>query len=426
MMLAKHSLFSKNALIGSIIAIVFFSSTLNIKADQSDIGWLDTTIRTLVSNVDEMKNLKISGFIHAQYMSADYDGMESTLSGTFPPDAHNVFKIRRGRLRLNYNSGIANYVIQFNGTESTFQLLDAYVEVKEPYLNTFTLRAGIFKPNVSQEILYSSDLRYCNESARIVGKFFPTEYDLGAQLMIKHPNVPVSLAAGVLNGTTIAAENDNRKNFTVRLVYDDKFNKEKVRVLVACATYQGGIYQATPDLYTMNDNVFVLDNSIGNQGKQGKRNYYVAETTLEFKTPIGKTWLNGEYWFGEQTGSAMSVNSPAAARPTGASYLRPFQSFFGLLAHEIVKTNTALAVKFDYFDPNTKVSGDDIGIAGSHTGIADIAYTTLSYGIIFSPTKNLRFSAWYDMPTNETTKWVTGYSEKRKDNLFTLRMQVRF
>lgn len=424
-MLLKHTLFLRNVLIGSIIVVMFFSINLNVKAEQNDIGWLDTTIRTLVTNVDEMKNLKISGFIQAQYMSAARDGMASTLSGNFPDDAHNIFKIRRGRLKLNYTSGIANYVIQFNGTESTFQLLDAYVELKEPYLKTFSLRAGIFKPNIDQELLYGSDLRYCNESARIVQKFFPAEYDVGAQLMIKHPKVPVSLTAGILNGTTIAPENDNRKNFTARLLYDDKFNKEKVRVLVGFATYQGGVYQATPDVYTMQDNVFALDNNPENQGKQGKRNYYVAETTLEFKSPIGKTWFNGEYWFGEQTGSAMSVNSPGSARPTGASYLRPFQSFFGLLAHEIVNTNTALAVKFDYFDPNTKVSGNDIGIS-EHTGVADITYTTLSCGIIFTPTKHLRFSAWYDIPTNETTQWVTGYTENRKENLFTLRMQVRF
>ena len=406
--------------------MIFFSSNLSVKAEQSDIGWLDTTIRSLVSNVDEMRNLKISGFIQAQYMSAERDGMESTLSGTFPANAHNVFKIRRGRLRVNYNSGIVNYVVQFNGTETTFQILDAYVEVKEPYLNTFFLRAGIFKPNLDQELLYGSDSRYCNEAARVVQKLIPSEYDMGAQLMVKYPKVPVSFTAGILNGTTIAAENDNRKNFTFRLLYDDKFNKEKVRVLVGVATYQGGVYQATPDVYTMEDNVFVLDNNPENQGKQGKRNYYVAETTLEFRSPIGKTWFNGEYWFGDQTGSLTSVNSPGAARPTGASYMRPFQSFFGLLAHEIVKTNTALAVKFDYFDPNTKVSGDDIGIDNSNTGAADIAYTTLSCGIIFTPTKNLRFSAWYDIPTNETSKWVAGYNENRKENLFTLRMQVRF
>ena len=78
--------------------------------------------------------------------------------------------------------------------------------------------------------------------------------------------------------------------------------------------------------------------------------------------------------------------------PTGPSFIRPFQSVFCLISHEIPNTNLAIIGKFDYFNPNTKVSGDDIGVAGSHTGIGDIAWTTYSCGLSFSPTRNVRFS----------------------------------
>ena len=427
-MLKKQNQTNKTKLINAFFIFVAlgFISNLNLIAEQDDIGWLDTTIRSLATNVEAMNRLKISGFVQAQYMSAASDGMVSSLSGTFPAETHNLFLIRRGRLKINYTAGIANYVIQFNGTESKFQLLDAFAEVKEPWLNMFSLRAGVFKPNMDQELLYGSDLRYCNEAATIIQKFFPTEYDMGAQVMIKHPEFPLSLTAAMLNGATIASENDNRKNFTARLLYDDKFFDGKFRVLLAAATYQGGVYQATPNVFTMNGNIFTLNNDIANVGQQGERNYYVGETTIEVKSPAGKTWLNAEYWFGKQTASIGSINSPASARPTGDSYIRPFQSIFGLLAHEIQGTNTAIATKFDYFDPNTSVSGNEIGATNSHTGAADIRYINLSYGLIFTPTRHLRFSLWYDMPINETTQHIPAYNEKRKNNLLTFTMQARF
>ena len=423
-MFVKHTQLTRNIIINTIIILTALVLHSNLNAQQSDRAWIDSTLKS----IPFLENLKINGFMQAQFMSASKDGMES-LVGDLPSETHNIFKLRRGRLRLEYNAGIAKYVVQFNGTESMFQVLDAYAEVKEPWLKMFSLRGGIFKPNMDQELLYGSDLRYGNEAARVVQKFFPTEYDMGAQLMIKHPKVPVSFTAGILNGTTLAAENDNRKNFTLRLLFDDWLinNRQNAfRLLVGAAIYQGGVYQATSNVYTMDGNIFVLNNDPANRGEQGVRNYYVGELTLEYRSPIGRTWFNGEFWAGEQTATANSVSSPGLARPIGDSYIRPFQSMFGLIAHEIKGTNTALAVKFDHFDPNTSVSGDEIGAANSHTGIADITYTTLSYGIIFTPTNHLRFSLWYDMTSNETSANVTGYTENKKQNLITLRMQVRF
>ena len=67
-----------------------------------------------------------------------------------------------------------------------------------------------------------------------------------------------------------------------------------------------------------------------------------------------------------------------------------------MISHEIPKTNLALACKFDYYNPNTNVSGDEIGAKigteDSYTGVGDVAYTTISGGLIFTPTRHLRFS----------------------------------
>ena len=428
LILKNQTMFNKNTLINAIIISIALTFSFSLNAEQSDIGWLDSTIRNLTTDVSTLKNLRVNGFVRAQYMHASSEGMESTLSGTFPEGTKDIFKIRSGRLRINYNSGMVNYVLQLNATENVaaFMPIEAFIEAKDPWLNMFSIRCGMFKPNISQELLYPSDLRYGNEPAVVVQKFMPLETDIGFHLMIKHPQFPLSLTTGIFNGNSIAPENDNRKNFTARLMYDDTFMKGKFRMLLAAATYQGGVYQGNPNVYSMNGNTFSLNSDPANVGKQAERNYYIFGTTLQYYSPIGKTWLNAEFWTGTQTGSAASVNSPRGDRPSGDSYIRPFRTIFGLLAHEIQGTNTALAVKCDHFNPNTDVSGDEIGAANSYTGIPDIAYTTLSYGLIFTPTNHLRFSVWYDMPINEKTQYVSGYTENRNNNLLTFMMQVRF
>lgn len=76
-------------------------------------------------------------------------------------------------------------------------------------------------------------------------------------------------------------------------------------------------------------------------------------------------------------------------------------------------TKHSIVLKYDWYDPNTKVAGTKIGIAASKAGKADIAYSTLGLGYMYRMNNNIRLTAYYDLVTNEKTS-VKGYFEKCK------------
>jgi long-subunit fatty acid transport protein len=71
------------------------------------------------------------------------------------------------------------------------------------------------------------------------------------------------------------------------------------------------------------------------------------------------------------------------------------------------------------------------------TNVTDLKYTTLGLGLAYRWDANLKITAYYDMVTNETTNASTitsgvrtynlpGYQSDLHDNVFTLRVQVKF
>jgi len=84
-----------------------------------------------------------------------------------------------------------------------------------------------------------------------------------------------------------------------------------------------------------------------------------------------------------------------------------------------------LGIKYDWYDPNTRVSAGDIGRPGSNLSATDIKYSTLGFGYLCYINDNLKLVLWYDMIKNENTQ-LAGYSSDLKDNTFTCRLQFRF
>ena len=92
-------------------------------------------------------------------------------------------------------------------------------------------------------------------------------------------------------------------------------------------------------------------------------------------------------------------------------------------------------VKYDVYDPNTAVSGNEIGktVTGAvATGTADIKYSTIGLGLNYNFNSNVRLMAYYDIVKNETTSNIrtastlSDLSKDRKDNVFTFRIQYKF
>jgi predicted porin len=81
--------------------------------------------------------------------------------------------------------------------------------------------------------------------------------------------------------------------------------------------------------------------------------------------------------------------------------------------------------RYDWYDPNRKISGLQIGGAATNFTSADIKYTTIGIGLTHYFNSNLKLLGYYDIVSNENTN-LTGYKSNIPDNVFTLRMQLRF
>ena len=96
---------------------------------------------------------------------------------------------------------------------------------------------------------------------------------------------------------------------------------------------------------------------------------------------------SAEHWFGTQPGTAASTTNPGYHTNTNGvpapTYVRHFNGSFFYFLQNIINTKHQLLVKYDWYDPNIKVKGNEIGIAGSHTGAADISYNTLGFGYVY-------------------------------------------
>ena len=82
-------------------------------------------------------------------------------------------------------------------------------------------------------------------------------------------------------------------------------------------------------------------------------------------------------------------------------------------------------LKYDWYDPNTRVRGTEIGDARSNFGEADIKFSTLGAGYLYHINAYLKLLFYYEWVKNETTQ-LQGYTSDRSDNIFTIRTQFRF
>ena len=56
---------------------------------------------------------------------------------------------------------------------------------------------------------------------------------------------------------------------------------------------------------------------------------------------------------------------------------------------DIADTKHSEVVKYDWYDPNTNIAANQIGV-GAKTGKADVAYSTLGLGYMYRMNNNIR------------------------------------
>jgi hypothetical protein len=163
------------------------------------------------------------------------------------------------------------------------------------------------------------------------------------------------------------------------------------------------------------------------------RSYGGADIQLSYDFPFGLTTLRAEYIAGVQPGTSSALTS-LSATPTTDNYKRNFNGAYFYFLQNLGQSKHQLVVKYDWFDPNTDVAGDEIGktplaFKGDtyvKTGKADLKYSTLGLGWTYRWDSNVKIVAYYDMVTNETSENVAKVTKDLSDNVFTLRIQYKF
>ncbi|MEI8048254.1 MAG: hypothetical protein WCI92_12800 [Bacteroidota bacterium] len=393
-------------------------------------------VAKLTKSIQVLERIKISGFIHAQYQKADTLGAKSFNGGDFADASSQRFMVRRGYLRVEYLGNLANYSVLINANERGVSVLDAYFNIKEPWLKAFSLKGGIFYRPFGYELGYSRILRESPELSRVTQLLFPGERDLGASIIFQMPEPsvfhPLKIEGGLFTGNGINPETDDRLDFIGRIGFADAIKKTKMNYGIGFSYYNGSVYHAKKEVYKIADidgiQAFrqLLADTI--PGNYYKRTYSGIDGQFSIETSLGKTSLRGEFIKGDQPGAEKVTISPIIPIIYNL-YLRKFIGTTFFFIQTLPKNRHSIVFKYDFYDPNTEISGDEIGkkaTSAKATNGADIAFTTWGFGWITDFNKNLRLMLYYDMVKNETSKNLSGYTNDQKDNVFTIRVQYKF
>jgi phosphate-selective porin len=108
-------------------------------------------------------------------------------------------------------------------------------------------------------------------------------------------------------------------------------------------------------------------------------------------------------------------------KKAAASSIKNFSGYYICLIKNLGSRNQLIA-RYDYYDPNTKLSGD--------AAKSDVFYKTWTLAWQYYLNDNIRITLNYEMPQNETNgliKNIEGISNTQlEDNTLGIRIQAKF
>lgn len=430
--------FKRNVLLTATGATLLLSS-FKIKAQETIENPIDTLTRfvqNMSDDVSKMKRLKITGYIQPQYQYIDSAGAPSFAGGDFTNGTNKYysrFTMRRGRFKFTYTYENVEMMINTDATEKGLNMRETYIKVTDPWKNMFSLSAGLLQDQFGFELTQSSSDRETPERARYNQILFPTERDLGVfgsmQMPKSSPLYGLKVDVAVMNGSAgVTPEFDSHKDFTGRLQYGKTTASEKVSFAVGGSYYYGGYRTGSNKDYnfqTINGvNGFVFASDTANYNRVARRIYMGADAQVSIDSKIGITTIRAEYIQGEQPGTDKTSKSPTGV-PLSALYHRDFNGAYFYFIQNIGQSKFQVVAKYDWYDPNVKIAGTEIGKSGTNTKLADIRFDTYGFGLTYRMNTNLKLVMYYDLVKNEKTL-VSGYANDIKDNVLTVRMQFKF
>lgn len=405
-------------------------------SDYDSTLFIKDTVRPLVKRFE---NLHIGGYMQPQFQLAQSKGAPSYEGGEFSDFSNSRFMLRRARLKLDYllpskdkDFPNALFTFQFDATERGVFVRDMFLRVYEPKSHNLALTMGLVARPFGFEVNLSSGYRETPERGRMSQILMPSERDLGAMLTYesqkRNSKSPLKFDIGLFNGQGVSGPTDfdSYKDLISRLTLKPLDISKAIFISGGLSFFNGGWRQATKYKYEMSEQngnkSFVVDSSDSNMGDKAPREYYGADVQLGYRHGWGKTEIRAEYWQGTQPGTSTTTSNPGTL-PLTPTYIRPFNGAFFYFLQNIINENWEVMAKYDWYDPNTKAEKNEIGL--TNLTVADIKFSTLGLGITRYFSNNLKVLAYYSIVRNEHTL-LPGFTSDIEDDIFTLRMQIRF
>lgn len=390
-------------------------------------------------------HIKIGGYIQPQFQMASEKGVKSFAGGDFASQVSDRFMTKRSRIRIDYvnfnnvkGPGV-QFVFQFDANERGFTMRDVWGRIFDNKYKLFSFTTGMFARPFGNEVNYSSSDRESPERGRMSQLLMKSERDLGAMLSFdarrKLNNTffnKLRVDLGFFNGQGINSNGDfdNTKDLIARIYSKPISISKKMQINIGTSILYGGLLQNTKYKYetaTVNGiKTMAVDSSTNNLYAIAPRKYLSVEGQLKLKNNIGFTELRAEYVQGKQSATASSSETPTALlSSTDGFHIRQFNGAYFYYLQHLGSLKHQLVFKYDWYDPNTKVKGNEIGATGSNLTAANIKYNTLGLGYVNYLTENIKIVLYYDKVWNETTQ-LKGFTKDLSDDIFTCRIQYRF
>ena len=445
-----------------LISALFYNAnaqeaTVNEKLSEvkDQVSGLTERLATAESDLSKLTKIKVSGYMQAQYQYFENPSIQP----------NNYFSLRRARVKFTYEmtDGI-KFVLTPELVPGNLSVKDAYVVLNDHWKNAFSIWMGKFnRPNY--EVEYSSSSREVAERSMVIRTLYPNERAIGAKLEYNPVNVPFHFQLALLNGadgitmkdaagnnlnTTENKDFDNQKDIMVRATYNLQLSNFGGLDFGAHGYF--GSYKSNA-LKTLSSDYTTLTDI--KYGDPVKRNWLGAEFQL-YADLLGGMSLKGEYIAGKNATvgySPVAASGTTAAKAGLPNFQNNFSGYYVYLIKNLGKMNQ-FAFRYDYYDPNTDITGKDVkvkgytstdaNVASVMSGKTDLATSTFSLALHHYFDDNLRITLNYDIVQNEKvgsaglltedyakadgTKVVKGldYSKVINQNLLTLRIQAKF
>jgi len=398
----------------AVISIYGYSQTQKIDSlievmdgHEGKINSLDERVLINESDLGKLNKIKISGYIQAEFRNYQ-SGIVKT------NDPYSTFLIRRARIKFTYEplDGV-KFVLQPDFSTGNLTLKDAYAVVNIPKVKNWSLWAGQFnRPNY--EVEYSSSQREVMERSRVIRAIYPGEREIGVKLEYLGSKIPLKFQFALLNGNFTGSQPidvDTKKDLMSRIVYSVKLPQAGIGIDFGVNGYYGGTRaKANPFISRITgetDSVTL--------GSYLKKQWMGGEIQI-FADFLGGTAIKAEYMSGTNNNASLTgLTSGLAALKGDPNKERAFSGYYLYLIKN-VGPKFQLVGRYDYFDPNTKTTGDA-------SATSELYYKTWALATQYYLNENIRLSLQYEIPENETNAKVPN---DLKDNTLTVRIQAKF